>query len=97
MSKNALVIGLALFAGAAVSAGGQTQTSAMPKDVCALLTVAEIQEMAGTLVKDGTPGKVASLGSITCTFTWGPANYAATGQFQLELYSPPRRPRRFPV
>ena len=85
MSKNALVIGLALFAGAAVSAGGQTQTSAMPKDVCALLTVAEIQEMAGTLVKDGTPGKVAALGSITCTYTWGPANYAATGQFQLNV------------
>jgi len=83
MSKNALVIGLAMFAGAAASAGGQT--SAMPKDACALLTVAEIQEMAGTLVKDGTPGKVAALGSVTCTYTWGPANYSASGQYQLNV------------
>ena len=83
MSKNALIVGVVLAAGAAMNAGGQS--AAMPKDACALLTVAEIQEMAGTLVKDGTPGKVAALGSISCTYTWGPANYAATGQFQLNV------------
>jgi hypothetical protein len=85
MSKNALVIGLALFAGAAASAGGQSPTSAMPKDPCALLTAAEIQEVAGTLVKDGTAGKIPALGAISCTYTWGPANYSATGQFQLNV------------
>lgn len=83
MSKNALIVGLALAAGAVMNAGGQS--AAMPKDACALLTVAEIQEMAGALVKDGIPGKVAALGSISCTYTWGPANYAATGQFQLNV------------
>jgi hypothetical protein len=41
--------------------------------------------MAGTLVKDGTPGKVAALGSVSCTYTWGPANYSATGQYQLNV------------
>jgi hypothetical protein len=83
MSKNALVIGVALFAAAAVSAGGQAP--AMPKDACALLTVADVQSLGGTNVKDGTPGKVAALGSITCNYMWGPANYAATGTFQLNV------------
>jgi hypothetical protein len=83
MSKNALIVGLALATGVVTNAGGQS--AAMPKDACALLTVAEIQPLAGTLVKDGTPGKVTALGSISCTYTWGPTGYAATGQFQLNV------------
>ena len=83
MSKNALVIGFAMAVGVATTIGGQS--AAMPKDVCALLTVAEIQALAGTAVKDGTPGKVAALGAVSCTYAWGPANYAATGQFQLNV------------
>ena len=83
MSKNALIVGVALAAGAVLNAGGQS--AAMPKDACALLIVAEVQAMAGILVKDGTPGKVAALGSVSCTYTWGPANYSASGQFQLNV------------
>jgi len=89
MGKNALVIGLAMFAGAAVGAGAQTtargQTAAMPKDACALLIVAEVQAMAGVAVKDGIPGSVPSLGALTCTYTWGPGNSAATGLYQLSV------------
>ena len=83
MSKNALIVGVALAAGAVLNAGGQS--AAMPKDACALLTVAEVQEVAGTLVKDGTPGKIPAMGSVSCTYTWGPANYSASGQFQLNV------------
>lgn len=89
MSKNALVVGLAMFAGAVVSAGAQNtargQTAAMPKDACALLTVAEVQAMAGAAVKDGITGSVPSLGALSCTYTWGPGNNAATGLYQLSV------------
>lgn len=84
MSKNALIVGLALAAGAVMNAGGQS--AAMPKDACALLTTAEVQAIAGgAAVKDGTPGKVAALGSLSCTYTWGTGSNAATGQYQLNV------------
>ena len=88
MSKIALVVGLAILTAAAVSAHGQTPARgqavvAMPKDACALLTTADVQALAGTAVKDGTPGQVASLGALSCTYTWPAGN--AAGTYQLSV------------
>lgn len=83
MSKNAFVIAAAVVAGAVSATSGQS--ASMPKDACALLTLAEVQTLGGANLKEGTPGKVATLGAITCNYTWNPANYAATGMFQLNV------------
>lgn len=81
MSKNAFVIAAVVAAGAVGAASGQS--ASMPKDACALLKPAEIQAMAGSAVKDGTPTQVAALGSIGCTFGW--TGTSPAGQYQLHV------------
>ncbi len=83
MGKNVFVAGGVWLAGALVIAAAQS--AAVPKDACTLLETAEIQAMAGATVKDGTPGKVASLGAISCTYTWESGNNAAAGKYQLHV------------
>jgi hypothetical protein len=85
MGKHAWVVGVALFAGAAVVVSATGQSTAVPKDVCALLTTAEIQAMAGTKIPDGTPGTVASLAARNCTYTWPAGNTAASGEYRLTV------------
>jgi hypothetical protein len=84
MRKHALIVGAAIAASAAITVIAQTAPAPMPKDPCALLTAKEIQPLAQpATVGDGLPGTVASMGSITCNYSW---NGGAPGaDFQVHV------------
>ena len=81
MTKNALVVGLAL---AILSVRGPSMT-AQSGDACALLQAAEIQVIAGTgKVGAGQPS-TDPLGSRLCRYAWGAGANVQSGRSVLDV------------
>jgi hypothetical protein len=82
MTKNAIVVGLALTTLSVWGSGGKAQT---PVDACALLQPAEIQALAGTAkVAAGQPSTDA-LGSRMCRYEWGTGGNVTSGRSILDV------------
>ena len=86
MTKNALVVGLALVC---LEVSASAVKAQKPSDGCALLQAAEIQALAGT-AKVGV-GKVTTdaLGSRTCQYEWGTGGNVQTGRSFLNVSATP--------
>ena len=81
MTKNALVVGLAVATLSVWGAAGKAQTG----DACALLQPAEIQVLAGSgKVGAGKPS-TDTLGSRMCRYEWGTGNNVQSGQSTLDV------------
>ena len=68
MTKNALVVGLAL---AMLSVWGSAVTAQKTGDACALLQAAEVQVLAGAGKVGAGQSSTDPLGSRLCRYEWG--------------------------
>jgi hypothetical protein len=70
---SAFVIGLAMVgAGVPGPAGGDGAVSAQALNPCTLLTVDEIEPLAGNAdVGEGVSSSLQAFGSVTCRYAWG--------------------------
>jgi hypothetical protein len=82
MTKNALVIGLAL---AVLGVSGSAVKAQNPGDGCALLQAAEIQALAGTAKVGAGKASTDALGSRTCQYEWGTGGNVQAGRSFLNV------------
>jgi hypothetical protein len=89
---SAFTLGLAMVA-AGVSGPRHFDgtVSAQGLNACALLTVDEIEPLAGTSVTDGVSNSFEAFGYVACRYTWG----AGTNRFKLDVIVN-ETPRMFP-
>jgi hypothetical protein len=82
MTKNALVVGLAL---AILSVRGVAVKAQKPGDACALLQAAEIQVLAGAGKVGAGQASTDPLGSRLCRYEWGTGNNVPSGRSILDV------------
>jgi hypothetical protein len=86
MTKNALVVGLALVC---FGAGGSTVKAQTPGDGCTLLQAAEIQALARTAKVGAGKATADALGSRTCRYEWGTGGNVQSGGSFLNVSATP--------
>jgi hypothetical protein len=82
MTKNALVVGLAV---AILSARGAAVKAQKTGDACVLLQAAEIQALAGTGKVGAGQSSTDPLGSRLCRFEWGSGGNVQAGRSILDV------------
>jgi len=86
MTKNALVLGLALVC---LGVSASAVKAQKPSDGCALLQAAEIQSLAGTAKIGAGKATTDALGSRTCHYEWGTGGNVQTGRSFLDVSATP--------